>query len=95
MYVGDMPSPPSCLYGAFIYSTKPLAQVKDISFSSALPPGTVTSVISSKDIPEGGENLGSKTIFGTEALFAEELALCAGYRVALVVSSNFILIVNS
>lgn len=79
----DIPSPPSCLHGAFIYSTKPLARVKGITFASTLPPGTVTSVISFKDIPESGQNLGS--IFGTDTLFADELTLCVGHRVALVV----------
>jgi abscisic-aldehyde oxidase len=46
----------------------------------------VRDIISSKDIPSGGENIGAKTIFGTEPLFAEEIARCAGDRLAVVVS---------
>lgn len=85
VYVDDIPSPTSCLYGAFIYSVKPLARVKGITFSPSLPKGAVISVISFRDIPVGAANIGAQTIFGAEPLFSDELARCAGDRVAFVV----------
>lgn len=75
VYVDDIPSPPNCLHGAFIYSSKPLARVRSIK-SPELQRDGVKYVVSSKDIPNGGENIGSKTIFGIEPLFAEEIARC-------------------
>ena len=56
----DIPSPINCLYGAFVYSTKPLAQIKSIEFKSKSVPGGVTSLLSYKGIPEAWENIGSK-----------------------------------
>ncbi|GAB4824565.1 aryl-alcohol oxidase 3 [Ancistrocladus abbreviatus] len=88
VYVDDIPSPTNCLHGAFIYSTKPLAWVKGIKFESESPPDGVIAIISFKDIPKGGLNVGSKTIFGTEPLFADELTRCAGERIALVVADT-------
>ncbi|OWM69067.1 hypothetical protein CDL15_Pgr025254 [Punica granatum] len=88
VYVDDIPSPTNCLYGAFIYSMKPLVRVKSITFSPSLPKDVVISVVSFQDIPIGGENLGSRTIFGSEPLFADELAHCAGDRVAFVVAES-------
>lgn len=81
----DIPSPENCLYGAFIHSTMPLARVKDVKFESKTLPDGVTDVISFKDIPKGGANVGSKTIFGTEPLFADDITRCAGQRLAFVV----------
>lgn len=86
VYVDDIPSPPNCLHGAFIYSTKPLARVKGISLKSNSLPDGVTDVISSKDIPKGGENVGCTAMFGSESLFVDDLATCAGDLIALVVS---------
>lgn len=83
----DIPSPVNCLHGAFIYSKKALARVKGIEFDSKLPPDRVAAVISVKDIPEGGQNIGAKTIFGPEPLFADDLTQSAGQRIALVVIS--------
>ncbi|XP_021892683.1 indole-3-acetaldehyde oxidase-like, partial [Carica papaya] len=88
VYVDDIPSPTNCLYGAFIYSTKPLAQVKGIRFRTELVPDGVSALISFKDIPEGGKNVGSVTGLGTEPLFADELIQCVGQRVALVVADT-------
>ncbi|XP_021892559.1 abscisic-aldehyde oxidase-like isoform X3 [Carica papaya] len=88
VFVDDIPSPTNCLHGAFIYSTKPFAQVKGIRFRTKLYPAGVSALISFKDIPEGGRNIGSTTIFGTEPLFADELTHCAGQRVALVVADS-------
>ncbi|XP_059659715.1 abscisic-aldehyde oxidase-like isoform X2 [Cornus florida] len=88
VYVDDIPSPTNCLYGAFIYSTKPLARVKDVKFKSKALPNGVNSVISFRDIPNGGVNVGSKTIFGMEPLFAEDLTMCAGQRLAFVVADT-------
>jgi len=85
--VDDIPSPLNCLHGAYIYSSKPLARVRNIKLTPELQLDGVRDVISSKDIPNGGENIGSKTIFGIEPLFAEEKARCVGERLAFVVSS--------
>ncbi|OMO91111.1 Aldehyde oxidase/xanthine dehydrogenase, a/b hammerhead, partial [Corchorus capsularis] len=87
IYVDDIPSPKNCLHGAFIYSTEPLARVKGIK----LNPGSsssdgVVALISSKDIP--GLNLGSKTIFGTEPLYADDLTKGVGQRIAFVVADT-------
>lgn len=85
MYVDDIPSPRDCLYGAFIYSTKPLAHVKDIKLSSSAH--KVTSVVSANDIPKEGTNVGALTIFGPEPLFADSIAEYAGQPIGLVVST--------
>ncbi|CAK8538527.1 unnamed protein product [Lathyrus sativus] len=88
VFVDDIPSPPNCLHGAYIYSSKPLARVKSIKLSPELQLDGVRGVISSKDIPSGGENIGSKTIFGAEPLFVEEIARCVGDRLAVVVADS-------
>ncbi|XWS73778.1 hypothetical protein CRYUN_Cryun02cG0158400 [Craigia yunnanensis] len=86
IYVDDIPSPKNCLHGAFIYSTEPLARVKGIKFNPGSSPDGVIALISFKDIP--GVNLGSKTIFGTEPLYADELTEGAGQRIAFVVADT-------
>ncbi|XP_019197782.1 PREDICTED: abscisic-aldehyde oxidase-like [Ipomoea nil] len=88
VYVDDIPSPSNCLYGAFIYSTQPLAWVKGIKFKSDSVPDGVAAVITFKDIPSGGENIGSITMCGSEPLFADHLTRCAGDRIALVVADS-------
>ncbi|KAK1402369.1 hypothetical protein POM88_001974 [Heracleum sosnowskyi] len=40
------------------------------------------------DIPSGGENIGSKTIFGTEPLFADDITKCAGQCLSLVAAET-------
>ncbi|KAK1394673.1 indole-3-acetaldehyde oxidase-like [Heracleum sosnowskyi] len=84
VYVDDIPSPTNCLYGAFIYSTKPLARVKNIRFISNLLPLGVSSLITCNDIPQGGQNISSQSVLGSETLFADDLTECPGQRVALV-----------
>ncbi|XP_065865749.1 abscisic-aldehyde oxidase-like isoform X2 [Euphorbia lathyris] len=88
VYVDDIPSPSNCLHGAFIYSKKPSARVKGIEFDSNFPRDGVTALISFQDIPEGGQNIGAKTIFGPEPLFADGLTQSAGERLALVVADT-------
>ncbi|KOM46735.1 hypothetical protein LR48_Vigan07g043900 [Vigna angularis] len=88
VFVDDIPSPPNCLHGAYIYSAKPLARVRSIKLNPELQLDRVRDVISSKDIPNGGENIGSKTVFGIEPLFAEEEARCVGERLAFVVATS-------
>ncbi|KAJ0021435.1 hypothetical protein Pint_31565 [Pistacia integerrima] len=88
VYVDDIPSPANCLYGAFVCSTKPLARIKGIEFKSKSATHGVSALISYKEIPEGGANVGSKTIFGAEPLFADELTRYAGQRVAFVVADT-------
>ena len=85
VYVDDIPTPKDCLYGAFIYSSKPLAHVKGINFKSSLASTKVVSVVSAKDIPKGGENIGLGWFFGTEPIFADSLAEYAGQPLSLVV----------
>ena len=90
MYIDDIPSPTNCLYGAIIYSTMPRARIKDIKFESGSYPDGVVAIISFRDIPNGGENIGSIFLTFTEPLFAEDITSCAGERIALVVSQTFI-----
>ncbi|OMO91072.1 Aldehyde oxidase/xanthine dehydrogenase, a/b hammerhead [Corchorus capsularis] len=86
VYVDDIPSPSNCLHGAFIYSTEPLARVKGIKFKYGSLPNGVTGIISVKDIP--GKNVGSVTGLGEEPLYADEVAQCAGDRIAFVVADT-------
>ncbi|KAF2299837.1 hypothetical protein GH714_004282 [Hevea brasiliensis] len=86
VYVDDIPSPGNRLHGAFIYSTKPFARVKGIKFNSESLPDGVTALISYKDIPIGGQNIGLVFAFGPEPLFAEKLTQYAGEPLAFVVS---------
>lgn len=85
VFVDDIPSPTNCLYGAFIYSTEPFARVKSIKFKTKEQSDGIVKVVSFRDIPQAGENVGSKTIFGTEPLFGDELTRCAGQPLAFVV----------
>ncbi|CAH8309412.1 unnamed protein product [Eruca vesicaria subsp. sativa] len=86
VYVDDIPSLPNCLHGAFIYSTKALARIKSIGFRGDVIPVGVLSVITFKDIPQAGQNVGYISMFGTGLLFAEEVTISAGQIIALVVS---------
>ncbi|XP_071726440.1 abscisic-aldehyde oxidase-like isoform X2 [Rutidosis leptorrhynchoides] len=85
VFVDDIPSPLNCVYGAFIYSTKPLARVKSVNLKSE---EDVIGLVSYKDFPEGGDNVGAKTIFGPEPLFANDLTECTGQRIAFVVADT-------
>ncbi|CAK8538530.1 unnamed protein product [Lathyrus sativus] len=88
VFVDDMPSPTNCLHGAYIYSEKPLARISGIKLRQELEHDGVRDIFSSKDIPNGGENLGTKNVFGREPLFAEEIARCVGERLAFVVADT-------
>ncbi|KAJ1386399.1 Molybdopterin dehydrogenase, FAD-binding [Sesbania bispinosa] len=57
VFVDDIPSPPNCLHGAYIYSSKPLARVTGIKLSPEMQLVGVRDIISSKDIPGGGKTL--------------------------------------
>lgn len=87
MFVDDIPSPPDCVHGSFVYSTKALARVKGVDLDKDSRRG-VFDVLSYKDIPEGGENIGCNFEFGPENLFAEDVTRCAGERLAFVVISK-------
>lgn len=89
VFVDDIPTLPDCIHGAFIYSTEPLAKIKSISFRKNATPTGVFSVLTFKDIPQQGQNIGSKTLFGPGPLFADELTQCAGQRIAVVVTRAF------
>ncbi|KAK9022104.1 hypothetical protein V6N11_002397 [Hibiscus sabdariffa] len=86
VFVDDIPAPGNCLYGAFVYSTEPLARVKSITFKSRSPPVGFNALISVKDIP--GKNLGCTSVFGEEPLYADEFAQFAGDRIAFVVADT-------
>ncbi|KAH6810797.1 abscisic aldehyde oxidase 3 [Perilla frutescens var. frutescens] len=88
VFVDDIPSPPNCLHGAFICSTKPLARVKGISFENHPRLAEVPAVITAKDIPKEGENVGSMAMFGSEPLFADDLTRCCGDLIGLVVADT-------
>ncbi|PSS09429.1 Indole-3-acetaldehyde oxidase [Actinidia chinensis var. chinensis] len=88
VFVDDISSPTNCLHGAFIYSTKPLARVKGVKIRSKALQDRVAGLISVGDIPEGGDNVGAKTIFGFEPLFADDLTRFAGQRIAFVVADT-------
>ena len=85
IFVDDIPSPKDCLYGAFIYSTKPLAHVRSIELDPSLKQLNTLGVVTVKDIPEGGSNVGASTIFGPEPLFGYPVTQCAGEPLAIVV----------
>ena len=86
VYVDDIPAPKDCLYGAFIYSTHPHAHVKAINFKSSLASQKVITVITAKDIPSGGQNVGSSFPgLGEEPLFADPVAEFAGQNIGVVV----------
>ncbi|KAG4183336.1 hypothetical protein ERO13_A09G104100v2 [Gossypium hirsutum] len=86
VYIDDIPSPKDCLYEAFIYSLEPRARVKGIKFNPGSSPKGVIALITSKDIP--GLNLGSKTVFGTELLYADDLTEGVGQQIAFVVADT-------
>ncbi|KAF7815425.1 indole-3-acetaldehyde oxidase-like [Senna tora] len=88
VYVDDIPSQSNCLHGAYIYSTKPLAKVKSIELKPELQLDGVRAIISSKDIPKGGQNIGNRAIFDVEPLFSDEVARCVGDRLAFVVADT-------
>jgi hypothetical protein len=86
VYVDDIPVPKGCLYGAFIYSTRPHAHVKGINFKSSLASQKVITVITAKDIPRGGQNIGSSfPMLGEEVLFADQVVEFAGQNIGIVV----------
>uniref|UniRef100_A0ACD6A1H5 Uncharacterized protein n=2 Tax=Avena sativa TaxID=4498 RepID=A0ACD6A1H5_AVESA len=89
VYVDDIPAPKDCLYGAFIYSTHPHAHIKGVNFKSSLAAQKVITVISAKDIPAGGKNVG--TCFpglGEEALFGDPVSEFAGQNVGIVIAET-------
>ncbi|KAL6636782.1 hypothetical protein ACP70R_024354 [Stipagrostis hirtigluma subsp. patula] len=89
VYVDDIPAPTDCLYGAFIYSTHPHARVKGISFKPSVASQKVITIITAKDIPSGGENVGSGfMMLGDEALFADPVAEFAGQNIGVVIAET-------
>ncbi|CAL4927748.1 unnamed protein product [Urochloa decumbens] len=89
IYVDDIPVPKDCLYGAFIYSTHPHAHVKGIDFKPSLASQKVITVITAKDIPSSGQNVGSSIMMlGDEALFADPVAEFAGQNIGVVIAET-------
>ncbi|MCD7449395.1 aryl-alcohol oxidase 2 [Datura stramonium] len=64
------------------------AGVKGIQLEPGQLTDGVTSIITFKDIPSGGANIGAITRFGAEPLFADDLARCAGDKIAVVVADS-------
>ncbi|KAJ0982588.1 hypothetical protein J5N97_010843 [Dioscorea zingiberensis] len=88
VFVDDLPSPKDCLYGSFIYSTQPMAEIKGIEFKTTLASQKIFAVISHKDIPRGGKNIGSTTMFGDEPLLANDIAEYAGQPLGIVIAEK-------
>ncbi|KQK12821.1 hypothetical protein BRADI_1g06177v3 [Brachypodium distachyon] len=89
VYVDDIPAPNDCLYGAFIYSTHPHAYIKGVNFKPSLASQKVITVITAKDIPSNGENVGSSFLmFGEEALFADPISEFAGQNIGVVIAET-------
>ncbi|KAF7061382.1 hypothetical protein CFC21_068080 [Triticum aestivum] len=89
VYVDDIPAPKDCLYGAFIYSTHPHAHIKGVNFKSSLASKKVITVISAKDIPAGGRNVGSGfPMLGDEALFGHPVSEFAGQNIGIVIAET-------
>ncbi|KAL5656997.1 hypothetical protein ACJX0J_030160, partial [Zea mays] len=88
VFVDDIPAPKDCVYGAFIYSTKPLAHVKSIELDLSLKQLKTLGVVTVKDIPECGSNVGANTIFGPEPLFGDPVTQCAGEPLGVVIAET-------
>ncbi|CAH2038928.1 unnamed protein product [Thlaspi arvense] len=88
VYVDDIPSLPNCVHGAFVYSTKPMARIKSVGFRENVTPIGVLAVITFKDIPQVGQNIGYISMFGSGLLFADEVTICAGQIIAIVVADT-------
>nr|CAD1819669.1 unnamed protein product [Ananas comosus var. bracteatus] len=88
VYVDDIPSPNDCLYGAFVYSTRPFAHVKSIEFHSSLAQQKIIKIVSIDDIPKGGSNIGASSMFGSDPLFADSLTEYAGQPLSVVIAET-------
>ncbi|PUZ69266.1 hypothetical protein GQ55_2G094000 [Panicum hallii var. hallii] len=88
VYVDDIPAPKNCLHGEFIYSTQPLAFVKNITFKSSLSSQKIMAVVSAKDIPKEGQNIGSMSMFGDEPLFGDPITEFAGQALGVVIAET-------
>ncbi|XBI13478.1 hypothetical protein VPH35_140206 [Triticum aestivum] len=88
VYVDDIPAPKNCLYGEFIYSTQPLAYVKNIKFKPSLASEKILTVVSANDIPSGGQNIGSSLMFGDEPLFGAPIVAYAGQALGVVIAET-------
>ncbi|RLM86703.1 putative aldehyde oxidase-like protein [Panicum miliaceum] len=88
VYVDDIPAPKNCLHGEFIYSTQPLAFVKNITFKSSLSSQKIIAVVSAKDIPKEGQNIGSMSMFGDEPLFGDPITEFAGQALGVVIAET-------
>ncbi|XP_037443764.1 probable aldehyde oxidase 2 [Triticum dicoccoides] len=89
VYVDDIPAPKDCLYGAFIYSRHPHAHIKGVNFKSSLASKKVITVISAKDIPAGGRNIGSSFPgLGDEPLFGDPVSEFAGQNIGVVIAET-------
>ncbi|EAZ28862.1 hypothetical protein OsJ_12899 [Oryza sativa Japonica Group] len=89
VYVDDISAPKDCLYGAFIYSTHPHAHIKGVNFRSSLASQKVITVITLKDIPTNGKNIGScSPMLGDEALFVDPVSEFAGQNIGVVIAET-------
>ncbi|KAH7661602.1 Indole-3-acetaldehyde oxidase protein, partial [Dioscorea alata] len=88
VFVDDIPSPKDCLYGAFIYSTRPLAHVKGFEFKSTLASEKIITVVSSKDVPSGGKNTVVNPVLGEEPVLASNFTEYAGQPLGIVIAEK-------
>lgn len=83
----DIPSPPRCLYAAFVLSSEPYAKIKGQDTQVAIESEGVVAYLSAQDIPQSGVNVGCMSFTGDiEPLFAADVAYYVGEPVGLVVS---------
>lgn len=89
MYCDDIPSPPHCLYAAYVLSQEPKARIKGVDAGAALKSVGAVDFVSASDIPKGAENVGIFNPYtgGREPLFAEDLVEFVGQALGIVVIS--------
>ncbi|KAG0560330.1 hypothetical protein KC19_10G172500 [Ceratodon purpureus] len=90
-YCDDIPSPPRCLYAAFVLSTEPHARIKGIDATAALESVGAVDFVSLNDIPKGGGNKGIFNAFdhSEETLFAEDIVGYVGQPLGVMVADTY------
>ncbi|XP_078436113.1 aldehyde oxidase 1 [Wolffia australiana] len=84
VYVDDIPSPPGCLYSAFVYGDRPSA-INEVKLGEM---DKVVAYITAADIPAGGKNVGAAGFTGDSPLFGVGAADCAGQPLGIVVAET-------
>lgn len=68
--------------------------MRSIGLDPSLKQLNTLGVVTAKDIPEGGSNVGANTIFGPEPLFGDPVTQCAGEPLGIVVCLVLDLVTN-